>query len=70
MATNEYFKRRRADRKAKGLCDMCGKPAAEGMVRCNECGIAHRIAERQRCGCQPYSVTGNGKPPVYEGEES
>lgn len=40
-------KERYLERKAAGLCVICGKPAANGCVRCVECLLKDRLAQRE-----------------------
>ena len=59
----------RLKRRAAGLCDRCGRPRKESAFRCDECGIKHRVKERERLDCTSWYVTGIGGRPKYEGEE-
>lgn len=43
-----YIKALRADRVAKGLCAMCGKPTVDGKYRCPECKEKERQYEKKR----------------------
>ena len=49
-STAEKMKMMRYERTLNGLCDRCGKPAVDGLHRCNKCGIEHRVRERNRIG--------------------
>jgi len=64
----EKAKALRLERTSKGLCDRCGKPAEEGLHRCNKCGITHRIKERNRRGLDPWNKSGKGQAWRYQGE--
>ena len=47
---SEYNRKRRADRKAQGLCISCNKPALPGMTRCEKhllAAIAHEEKRRR-----------------------
>lgn len=61
-------KKMRLERTSKGLCDRCGKPAEEGLHRCNKCGITHRVKERNRKGNKSWKQSGKGQVWRYQGE--
>ena len=48
----EWLKKHREERKAKGLCPYCGKPAVNGTVRCEkhlqECKDYYRRKKNER----------------------
>lgn len=63
------FLKIKKERAAKGLCPNCGKEAEVGCYRCNDCGLKHRIKERERYDCQSYKVSGiNNHAVKYKGE--
>jgi len=59
---------KRAELKAKGLCVACQGPTEAGHTFCNDCGVVHRIYERQRRGFNPHIPMSPGRPPIYPGE--
>ena len=51
----ERFRKRTADRKARGLCPRCGvRPPANGLSACESCAEKRRLTGRARdAGCVP-----------------
>lgn len=65
----EYFRQRRADQKARGICQTCGqRPMTKGLATCEECRTRSRDQHREyvksgvcsQCGQQPSVATQTG----------
>lgn len=52
--------------RAKGLCEICGKPLEFQTHRCLSCLRKKRIHEREKFGQYPWIPGSRGVPPIEE----